>query len=890
MPPLLGGRMPASDAPPPKPSVLLLNPGGVCDELREIDAYVGWKNVLRQNSNGAHWSKIPVNLLTGGLAKTDDPSTWTDFETAVKNYRDLGCDGIGICRTQDLVFGELDGVLDSGGNVQPYPWAIRFLAVYRGRAYIDTSPSRAGLHAICRGTLPAGRRQFDAPGQIHTGFAFYDKPRYFTLTGDVRPESGPIHDLTDDLKKLHAELFPKRRAANGSTFRGTPTISLSDTELLDKARRAANGAAFVRLFDHGDWQGFYPSESEADLALCSYLAFWTQGDPGRIDALFRQSALCDEKWEERADYRELTIGLAVSTITSFYDPDHNHTGNTSRAHQSGRAASCPDNSDGDTSAESSSPSSAPPPSAPPPVVSPVRSRSSGLPQIQVQPPYRSLVPRALDALHDRNEDLPQMFVRGGHASEVVADETGKYSIRPLTIDSMIRHLDAAANFVVFQEDHLKRIFPPMILAKQILSSPPADLGFPPLAGIVRAPVLRKDGSVLLDPGYDRQTQLYCALDPGLKGLEIPPDLTIDDVDGAKALLCDHLLGDFCFADPAEAYLANTLAVLLTFFLKLVIDGALPIVLIDAVIRGSGKSLLAMIPGLIALGDPPPLTTAPEPRESGEWRKRITGFLLEGAEIVVIDNAVFALESAEMCAVVTSPTFSDRLLGTNTTVTMKSNCLWVFTGNALNPRGDIVRRCHWIRLDPKRSDPERRADFRHPDLMSWASQHRADIIRSLLILGRWWVLKGCPLSKVAPLGNFTRWAQVVGGVLECAEIQGFLTASETYLDPEIEEWMVFLATVDEVTYQIPFTVRELIAITEQLTLDPNGHNVRTSNNEKLRSAMPEKLSESLDRKEFPTVLGIAFRERKGRYYGDDGIHLHAGSERRHGAVVWEIRRK
>ena len=886
--------MSANDAPPPKPFVLPLNPGGVCDELRGIPAYVGWQYALRENSTGAHWSKEPINLLTGGLAKTDDPDTWTDFTHSLRTYRDRGCDGIGICRTGDLVFVDLDGALDANGNVRPFPWADKILAEVRGRAYIEKSPSGTGLHAICRGSLPAGRRQFDVPGQIHTGFALYDGSRYFALSGHVMADSGAIQELTPALGRLHQDLFPARKARQGSfhySTRNALGMRLDDTLLLVKARRAANGGAFVRLFDRGEWQGLYPSESEADLALCNYLAFWTRGDPLWIDSLFRQSALFDEKWEERADYRERTIELAVSTTTSFYDPDHNHTANTSRAHQPGGGATCSDSSDGDTSAESASPSSAPPPSALPPDVSPGKSRSSGLPQIQVQPPYRSLVPRALDAIHVRNEDLPQIFVRGGHASEVVSDETGRYSIRPLTADSMIRHLDAAANFVVFQDGDLKRIFPPKTLAEQIRSSPPADLGFPPLVGIVRAPVLRKDGSVLLDPGYDPETRLYCALDSGLKGLDIPADVTIDDVDGAKVFLCEDLLGDFCFADPKDAYLANTLAVLLTFFLKLVIDAALPILLIDAVIRGSGKSLLAMIFGLLALGHPPAMTTAPEPRESGEWRKRITGFLLEGHEIVVMDNAVSALESAELCAVVTSPTFSDRLLGTNTTVTMKSNCLWVFTGNSLHPRGDIVRRCHWIRLDPKRSDPERRADFRHTDLLGWTAQHRADIIRSLLIMCRWWFLKGCPLGTVAPLGNFTRWAQVVGGVLECAGIEGFLSVSEAYIDPEIEEWAVFLGAIDEVTYQIPFTVRALIAITQEVTKDPKTSlNVRTPNNENLRAAMPEKISESLDRPELAGILGVAFRERKGRYYGNDGIHILNTGERQHGAVQWKIGRK
>jgi hypothetical protein len=484
-----------------------------------------------------------------------------------------------------------------------------------------------------------------------------------------------------------------------------------------------------------------------------------------------------------------------------------------------------------------------------------------------------------------------IFLQRGLLMQVVADETQRHFVRPITPEIMVGYLDQAADFVAWRKEELVTIFPPKALATQILSWSPADLGLLPLAGLAHLPVFRKDGSLLLEPGYDSLSHFFVAFESGLTQLDVPSGLTVDDIDASKAMLCDELLGDFCFSTPVDTYRANTIGVLLTFVLRLVIDGALPILMIDATIRGSGKSLLAMIIGLIVLGHTPPMTTSPEGRECGEWRKRITGFLLEGKPMVVIDNATFSIESAELCAVVTTPKFSDRLLGTNTTVEMDSSCLWIFTGNALHPVGDIVRRCIWIRLDPKRSDPERRTGFRHKDLMEWVLQHRADLIRSLLILGRWWVLKGSPLSTtVKPLGNFTRWAQVIGGVLESAGIPGFLGASEAYIDPEIDEWMAFLTVIDEVTYQTPFTAKDVVDITHAVTLDPLSKcNVPAANNEKLRAAMPEKLSESLDRQNFTSALGVAFRERQGRYYGDDGIHL-VKKDKRHGATVWEIRRK
>jgi hypothetical protein len=91
---------------------------------------------------------------------------------------------------------------------------------------------------------------------------------------------------------------------------------LSDDEVRRKALAASNGERFSHLWA-GNTSG-YGSHSEADLALCGMLAFWTGGDAARIDALFRQSGLYREKWE-RKDYRDATITEALSGKTAFYN-------------------------------------------------------------------------------------------------------------------------------------------------------------------------------------------------------------------------------------------------------------------------------------------------------------------------------------------------------------------------------------------------------------------------------------------------------------------------------------------------------------------------------------------------------------------------------------------
>ena len=51
-----------------------------------------------------------------------------------------------------------------------------------------------------------------------------------------------------------------------------------------------------RPFGQGDWTG-YSSPSEADMALCRLLAYWTNGHSETMDGLFRQLGLYRPKWD-----------------------------------------------------------------------------------------------------------------------------------------------------------------------------------------------------------------------------------------------------------------------------------------------------------------------------------------------------------------------------------------------------------------------------------------------------------------------------------------------------------------------------------------------------------------------------------------------------------------
>jgi putative DNA primase/helicase len=116
-----------------------------------------------------------------------------------------------------------------------------------------------------------------------------------------------IRDRSEELHAFHARHFSER--VNERPIRSNGHRSeLTDDEIIRLARGATNSAKVEALW-LGDVSG-YPSDSEADQALISLLAFYTQ-DEEQLDRLYRQSKLCRQKWLDRPDYRHRTITHAL---------------------------------------------------------------------------------------------------------------------------------------------------------------------------------------------------------------------------------------------------------------------------------------------------------------------------------------------------------------------------------------------------------------------------------------------------------------------------------------------------------------------------------------------------------------------------------------------------
>jgi len=264
-------------------------------EFKEYRQWVSWRPVEREGKI----SKIPMTRDNRN-ASTTNPDTWDEWE----NIKSCERKGFVFTRDDPFIFIDLDNCIDKNGNLEP--WAEKIVKLID--SHTEYSPSMKGLHIFCIG-------QLKKPGNRYKNIEIYDSKRYSTLTGKVFPRCREtIEERQKQIDTLHRKYFPKEYEEPRSTEH--TSSNLEDDEILEIARNAQNAVKFLALWN-GDTSG-YDSYSEADMALCSIFAFYTQ-DENQIDRLFRQSVLCRKKWD-REDYRRGIFEKILRGRTQVYGP------------------------------------------------------------------------------------------------------------------------------------------------------------------------------------------------------------------------------------------------------------------------------------------------------------------------------------------------------------------------------------------------------------------------------------------------------------------------------------------------------------------------------------------------------------------------------------------
>lgn len=288
-------------------------------ELKEMRRWVNYR--LIPDANGEKPKKVPINPVTGKSAKSNDPSTWTDYNTAVEAVDKYGFTGIGFMFVKEdgIVGVDIDHCYDpESGTFNEVATAI----LAKQNTYVEFSPSGDGVHLWFRGMKPVG-----ASKNTETGVEMYDSVRYFTVTEKTLPDAtATIQQAEQDtLTWIHATYIEKQKKSKEKKKKAKKTRAsenLTDEDIIERASNAGNGETFSALWA-GNWKDLYPSQSEADLALCMKLAFWSGKDREQMDRMFRQSGLFREKWDEKhhangSTYGEETLDKAIDNTEEVY--------------------------------------------------------------------------------------------------------------------------------------------------------------------------------------------------------------------------------------------------------------------------------------------------------------------------------------------------------------------------------------------------------------------------------------------------------------------------------------------------------------------------------------------------------------------------------------------
>lgn len=280
----------------------------------------------------------------------------------------------------------------------------------------------------------------------------------------------------------------------------------------------------------------------------------------------------------------------------------------------------------------------------------------------------------------------------------------------------------------------------------------------PLVGVIEAPSLRPDGTVLQTPGYDRATGFLYS--PNATFALVPDAPTRDDAVRALRSLEDVFV-DFPFA--TKAHLSAAIACLLTVLARPGITGSVPGLLVDATTRGTGKTLTADVITTIATGRP--TSKMGYPVNDEELEKILGAYALRGALVINFDNVTRSFGGGPIDRCLTAGGSVElRVLGKSEVPSLPWRAVVLATGNNVEVHGDTARRVLVCRMESNLENPEDRTGFAHHPLLPWVEKQRCELVVAALTVLRAYVAAGKPDMRVGSWGSFEAWSALIPGAL------------------------------------------------------------------------------------------------------------------------------
>lgn len=247
-------------------------------------------------------TKVPYTVNgNGNGAQSNNPETWANFDDALNALTNNSkYNGLGFFLEKPFVGLDVDHVSDQN------PDKINKILDIVKNTYVEKSQSGNGYHAIFRGFKPE-----NTPNKKN-GCEMYDHERFFALTADLK--TLPQIDSFDGEKMRNLiDLTVGFKKDNPVSINPAGTGNdLSNDEIISRILASSQAQDFKKLYAGNITD--YESHSNADLALCNILAFWTNRNAQKIDSIFRQSKLYRSKWDSKrgaTTYGEMTVKKAI---------------------------------------------------------------------------------------------------------------------------------------------------------------------------------------------------------------------------------------------------------------------------------------------------------------------------------------------------------------------------------------------------------------------------------------------------------------------------------------------------------------------------------------------------------------------------------------------------
>ena len=343
-------------------------------------------------------------------------------------------------------------------------------------------------------------------------------------------------------------------------------------------------------------------------------------------------------------------------------------------------------------------------------------------------------------------------------------------------------------FLATRKGAVEQVEPPTNLLHTVLARGSWP-GMPICDVVTDVPLVAANGTIKTESGYCADSRSY--LTSSNYALEAKFFTRQEAVEAAQWFF-DLPLSGFPFADDASRI--HALCAILQHFLMLTIDENTPLVFIDALMRSSGKTLLAEFIMGVSCDNP---KTMALPDSEQERLKTLVSTLMERPSHLLFDNVSGEIRSSTLDGVLTSRVYSARILGHSANMAVPINSTFLMTGNQGKLSTDLATRSIYIRLDAKCENPEARDNFKIQNLMKWLAENRVQCVHKALAILGYWVQAGMPLYQGKRRHRQGRWASVMGGVMEVVGLgEHFLSNTQMLsdnMDDETRRWRSFVET-------------------------------------------------------------------------------------------------